>query len=151
MKNLVACIILLFSLQFNGRLSKTVNDHTNINPAGNIFIITLDGFRWQEIFKGADPALINNEKYTPDAATMKMLYWSPDTEGRRKKLLPFFWNIIAVRGQLYGNRHYNNKVNVPIPIQYRIRVIMKFLPATQTSPFPPIERYPTPILLFLNT
>jgi len=43
-------------------------------PAGNLFIITIDGFRWQEIFKGADESLINNIKYTQDTATMKMLY-----------------------------------------------------------------------------
>jgi hypothetical protein len=84
---------------------------SNISAAGNIFIITLDGFRWQEVFNGADSALINNEEYTPDAATMKMLYWSPGAEGRRKKLLPFFWNVVAAKGQLYGNRLYDNKVN----------------------------------------
>ena len=112
MKNLVACFIIFFSFQFAGRVSKTATNKNDIIPAGNIFIITLDGFRWQEIFEGADPVLINDEKYTPDTATMKMLYWSPDAEGRRKKLLPFFWNVMAARGQLYGNRHYNNKVNV---------------------------------------
>ena len=30
----------------------------------------------------------------------------------RKKLLPFFWNVIQQKGQLYGNRLYGNKVNV---------------------------------------
>lgn len=30
---------------------------------------------------------------------------------RRKKLMPFFWNVIAQKGQLYGNRTMNNKVN----------------------------------------
>jgi hypothetical protein len=84
---------------------------SNISPAGNIFIITLDGFRWQEVFTGADSALINNEEYTPDAATIKMLYWAPDAEGRRKKLLPFLWNVFGIKGQLYGNRYYDNKVN----------------------------------------
>jgi hypothetical protein len=27
--------------------------------AGNLIIITIDGFRWQEIFTGADESLIN--------------------------------------------------------------------------------------------
>ncbi|MFI5129355.1 MAG: alkaline phosphatase family protein [Chitinophagales bacterium] len=111
MKNLVTCIVILISAQLTDEFSPATIIKNTISPAGNIFIITLDGFRWQEVFTGADSALISDEEYTPDAATMKMLYWSPDAEGRRKKLLPFFWNIIGTRGQLYGNRHYDNKVN----------------------------------------
>jgi Type I phosphodiesterase / nucleotide pyrophosphatase len=112
MKNLAACIIVLISIQLTDQPFRTTAGKANISPAGNIFIITLDGFRWQEVFTGADSALINNEEYTPDAATMKMLYWAPGAEGRRKKLLPFLWNVIGVKGQLYGNRHYDNKVNI---------------------------------------
>jgi hypothetical protein len=115
MKNAVACCFILLLFQFTGRLSKATIIKSNITPAGNIFIITLDGFRWQEVFTGADSVLINNEKYTPDTATMKSLYWSTDAGGRRKKLLPFFWNVISTKGQLYGNRNYANNVNVANP------------------------------------
>jgi hypothetical protein len=78
----------------------------------NLFIITLDGFRWQELFNGADAELINDEKYTPAAAALKALYWAPTPDERRKKLMPFFWNVIGTNGQVYGNRYYNNQVNV---------------------------------------
>jgi hypothetical protein len=115
MKSLFTCLIVFVSIQLTDLPSRTAITKSNISPAGNIFIITLDGFRWQETFTGADSALISNEKYTPDAATMKMLYWSPDAEGRRKKLLPFLWNVIGIKGQLYGNRHYDNKVNTSNP------------------------------------
>jgi Type I phosphodiesterase / nucleotide pyrophosphatase len=111
MKNLFTCLIIFVSVQLTDQPSGKTITKSNISPAGNIFIITLDGFRWQEVFTGADSALINNEEYTPDAATMKMLYWAPGAEGRRKKLLPFLWNVIGIKGQLYGSRHYNNKVN----------------------------------------
>jgi hypothetical protein len=112
MKSFVTCIILFAFLQqeLNDPLSLAKSKNT-IKPAGNLFIITIDGFRWQEVFTGADASLINNEKYTSDTAIMKMLYWSADAEGRRKKLLPFFWNVIAAKGQLYGNREYDNNVN----------------------------------------
>jgi len=82
-----------------------------ITSSQNLFIITIDGFRWQEIFTGADKKLINDEKYTPDTATIKMMYWDDDPNERRKKLMPFFWNVIGSKGQLYGNRNFNNKVN----------------------------------------
>ena len=80
-------------------------------PAPNLFIITIDGFRWQEIFTGADASLINDTKHTQDTATMKMLYWADSESERRQKLMPFFWNILAKKGQVYGNRNFDNKVN----------------------------------------
>jgi hypothetical protein len=78
----------------------------------NLFIITLDGFRWQELFNGAEASLINDEKFTPDKTTLKTIYWASTPEERRKKLMPFFWNVVGKEGQVYGNRFYDNNVNV---------------------------------------
>ena len=33
----------------------------------NLVIITLDGLRWQEVFKGVDSAIIINKKFTNDS------------------------------------------------------------------------------------
>src|SRR5689334_18111100 len=81
-------------------------------PTGNVFIITIDGFRWQEVFTGADSSLINNEDYTPGAEVIKAMFWGTTPEIRREKLMPFFWNLISSKGQLYGNRSFENKMNV---------------------------------------
>jgi hypothetical protein len=78
------------------------------NPENKLVIITLDGFRWQEVFGGADSALINSSDVTLDTSTNKALYWSPSFEERRKKLMPFLWNVVATRGQIFGNRNYNS-------------------------------------------
>jgi hypothetical protein len=78
----------------------------------HVFIITIDGLRWQEIFKGADERILHDRSYVDDAGLLKEMYWDADTAQRRKKLLPFFWNVIARKGQLYGNRMYGNKMNV---------------------------------------
>ena len=78
----------------------------------NLIIVTTDGLRWQEVFTGADSVIINSEKDTPDTSTMKMLFWASSPEERRMKLMPFFWNVVAQKGQVYGNRIYDNKVNV---------------------------------------
>lgn len=80
--------------------------------AENIFIITTDGFRWQELFNGADSNIMNSEEFTPDAATISSLYWASSPEERRKKLMPFFWTVVAAKGQVFGNRLYDNRVNV---------------------------------------
>lgn len=78
----------------------------------HLIIITIDGFRWQEVFTGADPSLVANEEYVKDTALTRQLYWDSTAELRRRRLMPFFWNTIAAKGRLYGNRLYNNKVNV---------------------------------------
>src|SRR5579859_642779 len=78
----------------------------------HLFIITIDGFRWQEIFTGADPLLISDKQYVRDTALIRQLYWDSTAESRRRRLMPFFWNTIAEKGQLYGNRSFRNNVNV---------------------------------------
>lgn len=76
----------------------------------NVIIITLDGFRWQELFEGADKAIISNNKYTTDRKEI-LQFWKGSQDQRRETLMPFLWEVVATRGQLYGNRNFNNKVN----------------------------------------
>jgi hypothetical protein len=80
--------------------------------AENVVVVTLDGFRWQELFGGADSVLINDSVFTSDPNALKSKYWAATPEERRRKLLPFFWNTIGKQGQLFGNRNYGNLVNV---------------------------------------
>ncbi len=80
----------------------------------NVIVITLDGFRWQELFQGADSALLFNQEYVKDDHAVN-LFWNSSQSKRRQMLMPFFWNTIGVEGQLYGNRQYNNQVNCSNP------------------------------------
>jgi hypothetical protein len=113
MKNWILCFFLMATVKLSDEQEQKLQD--GIPPVGNVFIITTDGFRWQEIFSGADSVLINNEEFTPDHETIKLLYWDNDTKTRRRKLMPFLWSLVAEKGQLYGNRNYDNKVNVANP------------------------------------
>lgn len=71
----------------------------------NLLFITTDGLRWQEVFRGAEKALMNKaDGGVPDAAALAEKFWAESAEARREKLLPFFWGTIAKHGQLYGNR-----------------------------------------------
>jgi len=78
----------------------------------HLFIITIDGVRWEEIYKGADPALLCNEEYVRDTSLTRELYGDSTEALRRRRLMPFFWSTIAAKGSLYGNRDFSNKVNV---------------------------------------
>ncbi|MBB5637296.1 hypothetical protein HDF26_000153 [Pedobacter cryoconitis] len=79
----------------------------------NIIFISIDGYRWEEIFHGADSSLLKIKKYhEQDSAAIARKYWAPTLNERREKLMPFFWNVIAKQGQLHGNRDLGNNVNV---------------------------------------
>ena len=81
------------------------------NKSENVVLITLDGFRWQEVFNGADSSFMKQQEHLKDDK-VKSKYWREDLQERRKALLPFFWNTVANKGQLYGNRALGSKVNV---------------------------------------
>ena len=99
-------LILFFSVSFFAATTQL------LSRTKNVFIVTIDGIRWQEVFKGADPVILNNSRYTSNVDLAKLMYLDSSFDQSRKKLLPFFWNVIQHQGQLYGNRLYKNKVNV---------------------------------------
>lgn len=75
----------------------------------NVILIHTDGLRWQEVFTGADPALLPK----PDSRhPLIKQYWRETPEARRELLLPFFWQVIAKEGQLYGNQNKGSVVRV---------------------------------------
>lgn len=76
----------------------------------NIFIITLDGFRWQELFYGADSTLLKSagRRSLPKESP----FWGASSEERRQKLMPFVWSILVEKGQLYGDRYKGSAVNI---------------------------------------
>lgn len=90
----------------------SVASEAQSRPPGNIFIITTDGFRWQEVFHGADSLLLCDTSSVKDTSLMRQQYWSNDPAERRRRLLPFFWNVIAEKGTLAGNRTMGNEMNV---------------------------------------
>ncbi len=78
----------------------------------NVFLITLDGLRWQELYTGIDSVLARHDDYVRNSEQILEDFWHEDPEVRRELLMPFFWNTIAAEGQLYGNRAYGNHVDV---------------------------------------
>lgn len=80
------------------------------NP--KIVLITLDGFRWQELFSGADSKLVSDKKYVEDTTGLKEKFWRNTPVERRTALMPFFWNEVTKMGQLHGNRNQGSNVNL---------------------------------------
>lgn len=104
---------LLFLIALLGLLShKGVSQATNSVDNPKVILITFDGLRWQELFNGADGSLISNPDYVVDTIALVKEFWRGDPQERRKTLMPFFWEVIASKGQIFGNRNKGSKANL---------------------------------------
>ena len=84
----------------------------NVNIEQKVFLITLDGLRWQELFRGADSLLIKNQNYVKDPEKLYKWAWREKPHERRRKLMPFIWDKVIEIGQIYGNRNLGSNVNL---------------------------------------
>lgn len=84
-----------------------LKDHSS-----KVFIITLDGLRWQELFSGADSLLIGNKDFVANPNSLKTQFWRETAKERREVLFPFIWNEVAKIGQIHGNRWQESKMNL---------------------------------------
>lgn len=73
-------------------------------PAENVLLVTVDGLRRQELFTGAEEALLNKSAggVELEEAT-RSRFWRDDPIARREALLPFFWEVVARQGQVFGD------------------------------------------------
>src|ERR1700761_2995877 len=145
-------IIAGFFVLFSGSLTVS-NAQGHRKMTENLVIITMDGMRWQEIFGGADSALLNAKSYTRGIDEVKKRFWNDDAAQRRKMLFPFFWSTIREKGQLYGNRNIGNLVNVTNPYQFSYpgyNEIFTGYPDTAVNSNDTIWNKNTNVLEFLN-
>jgi hypothetical protein len=64
------------------------------NKTENVFIITTDGFRWQEVFGGMDAELLEKKEFVRNKDRLTKTFGAGTAEERREKLMPFFWNTM---------------------------------------------------------
>ena len=80
----------------------------------NVVLIVSDGLRWQEMFQGADPLLLdarNGGNWVSDAE-LKKRYWRESPQERRRLVFPFIWGTVAKQGQIFGNRTEGSDAHV---------------------------------------
>lgn len=79
----------------------------------NVFLITADGLRWQEVFQGAENMPLTKEFGNFGSSnTIRKQFWRETPEARREVLFPFLWGTVAKQGQLWGNRDKGSEVRV---------------------------------------
>jgi hypothetical protein len=70
----------------------------------HVILVTIDGLRWQEVFTGADNALLNKEHGgVADLRMTRKDFWRGEPDVRRELLLPFLWTVVARDGQIFGD------------------------------------------------
>jgi hypothetical protein len=83
------------------------------SAAESLLFITWDGFRWQELFTGAEESLLTKSAGgVPDVEALKTSFWRDNPQERRKTLLPFVWTVIARQGQIFGDPERNSQSQV---------------------------------------
>ena len=80
----------------------------------NVVLIVADGVRWQEIFTGADPALLNSKNggIWDRLQDLRREFWREDVNERRAALFPFLWGVVAKEGQIFGNQNKGSVARV---------------------------------------
>src|SRR5215468_917963 len=94
----VASLVLLFTL-----MAVAVGQ----GKTENVILITLDGARTQEVFGGLDLEVLKSKtkKGRVEDTALYKKYYAETPEGRREKLMPFFWGAMMKRhGSIAGNR-----------------------------------------------
>src|SRR5690242_18394815 len=71
----------------------------------NVFMVTIDGMRWQEVFGGADGAILENKTAgrVRDLKGTRAQFWRATPQERREVLMPFIWKAVAKQGQIFGD------------------------------------------------
>ena len=91
-----------------------VPDAAQLHQTENVVLIVSDGLRWQEVFTGAEAALLHPDTggSWESETVLKQKYWRDDPSERRKLLFPFLWGTVALKGQIFGNQHKGSIAHV---------------------------------------
>jgi len=101
----VLCLVVISSIaMFSVALPVALHPSAPAQQAENVLLFTLDGLRWQEVFAGADEALVTEVAGgVEDLDATREEFWRPTPEERRRAVMPFLWDVIVPSGQIFGN------------------------------------------------
>lgn len=114
---LVGALVLSLSSLVMAQSSAEAQEPTRATE--NVLLVTLDGLRWQDVFTGADNAMLNAEDgRVADLRATRQRFWRGEPEARRELLMPFLWTTIAKEGQLFGDPSRGSPAKVTNPHRF---------------------------------
>ncbi len=80
----------------------------------NVVLVMTDGFRWQEMFRGADPKLLTPENnwHGRSVDALRAQFVGKTPEESRKLLLPFVWGTLVPQGMIAGDQDAGSMASV---------------------------------------
>ncbi|MDO6713110.1 MULTISPECIES: alkaline phosphatase family protein [Aliiglaciecola] len=102
MKRALVMILCLFTLLASALASS----------AENLILISLDGVRWQDVYRGYEPKLYSANINSAIKQRQLEQFGGSSASEKRTRLMPFLWSKIANNGLLLGNRDINSAMTV---------------------------------------
>ena len=85
----------------------------------HVILVMTDGFRWQEVFGGAEDALLTRAAgNVADTVGLRRDFGRGSGAERRAALLPFIWGTMAVQGQLFGDSARGSVAQITNPLKF---------------------------------
>jgi hypothetical protein len=90
----------------------------------NVVLVMIDGLRWEEVFQGADEHQLHvtaQDGLDEPGERARMAaedFSRPSADARRRALMPFFWSVIAPKGQIFGNRALGSDSHTANPLAF---------------------------------
>ena len=120
----------------------------------NVFFITTDGLRWQEVFTGAEEGLMNKSNGVAQVGALRKQFWRETPEERRQALLPFLWSVVASNGQIYGNAAKGSVAKITNDKKFSYPGYSEFLTGAADAKIDSNKKIPNPhtnVFEWLNT
>jgi len=114
MSNLPSCKSLLFPLLLSAIAVAPALAQPETS-AQNVLLVTLDGLRWQEVFRGLDDRLAASEEFNPAGAALYEHFGTQDKLSSAERLLPFLHQVVFRQGSVVGNRDAGSCAQVTNP------------------------------------
>ncbi len=82
--------------------------------AANVILVTIDGLRWQEVFRGLDERLVG-EEYNSLGDGLAENFGADTANARAEVLMPFLHQVLLKQGSVIGNRDAGSCARVTNP------------------------------------
>ena len=76
----------------------------SLKAADNLLLVSIDGLRWQEVFRGYQDDVLNLDVFQAKKAGLEKEFSGKTALQKRQKLMPFLWQVVSKQGVIIGNR-----------------------------------------------
>ena len=116
----------------------------------NVFLVTIDGLRWQEVFRGLDESLAANTEYNKRSEDIKAQFWTDTKEDRADSLMPFLHRVVFKNGSVAGDRDKNSCARLANPWYFSYPGYNEILTGVVDEDIDSNDKIPNPNVTFLE-